>query len=188
MVQVRSSDHRSRCPINLSLEVLGDSWSLLVIRDMTFGNVRHFRELLRAQEGISSNILADRLKKLVAHGLITAADDPTHKQKTIYSLTEMGIALVPVFVQLGTWGRTFLPASDELSIRLEVLAQGGPPMWDDLMDELRELHLGEPTPQKAGPTVRERMEAAYDTLTKAAAPVGPATSGQEFIHVDFRGF
>src|SRR5947208_9221389 len=102
MVQVESRDHRSQCPINLSLEVLGDSWSLLIIRDLTFGNVRHFRELLRAQEGISSNILADRLKKLVANGLITAADDPTHKQKTIYSLTEMGIALVPVFVPLGT--------------------------------------------------------------------------------------
>jgi len=61
-------DHRSGCPINLSLEVIGDSWSLVIIRDLVYGNARHFRELLRSEEGISSSILADRLKKLVAQG------------------------------------------------------------------------------------------------------------------------
>ena len=80
---------RSGCPINLTLEVLGDKWSLLIIRDIMFGNRRHFRELLtRSEEGISSNILADRLKTLLEQGIITRDDDPTHKQKGIYSLTE----------------------------------------------------------------------------------------------------
>jgi DNA-binding HxlR family transcriptional regulator len=75
---------RSGCPINLSLEVLGDKWSLLIIRDMMFGNRRHFRELLnKSEEGISSNILSDRLKTLLDEGIITRADDPTHKQKGI---------------------------------------------------------------------------------------------------------
>ena len=69
---------RSGCPINLSLEVIGDRWSLLVIRDIIFGNRRHFRELLtRSEEGISSNILADRLKTLMEQGILTRADDPT---------------------------------------------------------------------------------------------------------------
>src|SRR3984893_16386006 len=69
---------RSGCAINLTLEVIGDKWSLLVIRDMIFGNRRHFRELLtNSQEGISSNILADRLKTLLDPGIITWADDPT---------------------------------------------------------------------------------------------------------------
>jgi DNA-binding HxlR family transcriptional regulator len=157
-------DHRSECPINLSLEVLGDSWSLLIIRDVMFGNVRHFRELLRAQEGISTNVLADRLKKLVAHGLISAAADPTHKQKTVYSLTEMGIALVPALVQLAAWGRRFLPASDELSVRIEVLERGGPPMWDDFMDELRRIHLGQDAGSRRGPSVHTQQQTAYDAL------------------------
>ncbi len=71
---------RSGCPINLTLEVVGDKWSLLIIRDMMFGNRRHFRELLtKSEEGISSNILADRLKTLLDQGIITWADDPSHK-------------------------------------------------------------------------------------------------------------
>src|SRR5256885_1038716 len=73
-------DFKSGCPINLTLEVLGDRWSLLIIRDMMFGNRRHFRELLtRSEEGIASNILAARLKVLVERGILNKADDPTHK-------------------------------------------------------------------------------------------------------------
>jgi DNA-binding HxlR family transcriptional regulator len=168
MAQVTRSgeerEHRSGCPINLSLEVLGDAWSLLIIRDLMFGSARHFRELLRSEEGISTNILADRLRKLVARGLITASDDPTHKQKTVYSLTEMGIELVPVLVRLGAWGRRFLPASDELSIRIEVLERGGPTMWEAFMDELRRSHLGLDTRSRPGPSVHEQLEAAYEEL------------------------
>src|ERR1700704_979352 len=67
-----NDDQRSGCPINLTLEVVGDKWSLLIIRDMIFGNRRHFRELLtQSEEGIASNILADRLKRLVEQGIIT---------------------------------------------------------------------------------------------------------------------
>src|SRR5271156_2949194 len=88
--------HRSGCPINLTLEVLGDRWSLLILRDMIFGGARRFRELLRSQERIASNILADRLRTLVEAGLLTRSGDPSHKQKAIYSLTEKAIALVPV--------------------------------------------------------------------------------------------
>jgi DNA-binding HxlR family transcriptional regulator len=80
--------HRSGCPINLSLEVFGDKWSLLILRDMIFGGCRHFRELLSgSQEGIASNILASRLKSLVEMGILSKRDDATHKQKVIYSLT-----------------------------------------------------------------------------------------------------
>ena len=69
------SDIRSGCPINLTLETLGDRWSLIVIRDMMFGNRRHFRVLLNeSEEGIASNILADRLKRLVEAGLLSKAD------------------------------------------------------------------------------------------------------------------
>ncbi|MGE6780988.1 winged helix-turn-helix transcriptional regulator [Ensifer adhaerens] len=155
-------DMRSGCPINLSLEVFGDKWSLLIIRDMIFGGKRHFRELLRSQEGISSNILADRLKMLVEQRMLTKRDDPTHKQKAIYSLTEMTIALVPIMAQLGAWGRRYLPVSEELSIRAELMEDGGPALWDRFMDELRHDHLG--TPLEGPPRVRATLQAAYEEV------------------------
>ncbi|CAN7158947.1 winged helix-turn-helix transcriptional regulator [Ensifer adhaerens] len=160
-------DMRSGCPINLSLEVFGDKWSLLIIRDMIFGGKRHFRELLRSQEGISSNILADRLKMLVEQGMLTKRDDPTHKQKAIYSLTEMTIALVPIMAQLGAWGRRYLPVSEELSIRAELMENGGPALWDRFMDELRHDHLG--MPLDGPPRVRATLQAAYEEVVARKA-------------------
>jgi DNA-binding HxlR family transcriptional regulator len=75
------------------------------MHDMTFGDRRHYRELLsKSEEGISSNILADRLKILVDRGIMTKVDDPTHKHKAIYSLTEQGIALLPILAPMGAWG------------------------------------------------------------------------------------
>ena len=92
---------RSGCPINLTLEALGDRWSLIVIRDLMFGDRRHFLELLtRSEERIASNILADRLTRLEKAGLVSRRADPSHKQKVIYSLAEASIALVPL---LPTW-------------------------------------------------------------------------------------
>lgn len=158
------SDVRSGCPINLSLELFGDRWTLLVLRDVIFADARHFRELLAGPERISSNILADRLATLVEHGLLTRSGDPTHKQKVTYSLTEKAIQLVPVFAQLAQWGVAHRPAADEFAARTSVLSRGGPELWEQFMDELREAHLG-PRARRAarpdGPTVRERMAAAY---------------------------
>ncbi|MDZ4310726.1 MAG: helix-turn-helix domain-containing protein [Cypionkella sp.] len=158
-------DHRSGCPINLSLEVFGDKWTLLILRDMIFGNRCHFRELLLgSQEGISSNILADRLKSLMALGMLTRADDPTHKQKGIYCLTEMSIGLVPIMAHLGAWGSKWLPVSEELSIRAILLEDGGPPMWEQFMSELRAEHLGTSPPVGQVPSVRAKLQAGYQAV------------------------
>jgi DNA-binding HxlR family transcriptional regulator len=157
--------HRSSCPINLSLEVFGDKWSLIILRDMIFGGRRHFRELLLGSlEGISSNILADRLKSLMALGLLTRTGDPTHKQKGIYSLTEMAIQLVPIMAHLGAWGSKWLPVSEELSIRAKLLEEGGPEMWEEFMAELRVEHLGTPPPPGQRPAVRARLQAGYEAV------------------------
>lgn len=155
--------HRSGCPINLSLEVFGDKWSLLILRDMIFGGRRHFREMLNlSDEGIASNILASRLKKLVALGMLTKRDDPSHKQKAIYSLTEASIQLVPVMAALGTWGSDWLPVSEELSIRARVLGDGGPELWERFMADLRVEQLGEaPVDASDGPSVRDELQTAY---------------------------
>jgi DNA-binding HxlR family transcriptional regulator len=156
---------RSGCPINLTLETLGDRWSLIVIRDVMFGNRRHYRDLLNnSQEGIASNILADRLKKLTEAGLLSASPDPAHRQKTVYSLTEPAIQLVPLLAQMGAWGRRFTPATRELSIRAQLLEEGGPEMWDAFMTELRSLHLGAPPPERS--TIRELTEAYLAALAE----------------------
>ncbi|MBO3758883.1 helix-turn-helix domain-containing protein [Ciceribacter sp. L1K22] len=154
-------EHRSGCPINLTLEVLGDRWSLIVIRDVMFGNRRHFREILRnSEEGIASNILADRLKRLVESGMLTREDDPSHRQKALYSLTEMSIALVPLLAEMGAWGRRFRPVSEDLAIRAELLENGGRSFWNEFMDELRDLHLGKPLPA-GNPSALARLTDAY---------------------------
>src|ERR1700732_1583550 len=112
---------RSGGPINLTLEMLGDRWSLIVIRDVMFGNRRHYRELLNlSEEGIASNILADRLKRLGGKCPVSKRDDPTHKQKAIYSLTEPAIQLVPLLALMGAWGRKHTEVSPELSVRAEL--------------------------------------------------------------------
>jgi DNA-binding HxlR family transcriptional regulator len=159
-----NSEIRSGCPINLTLEVLGDRWSLIIIRDLMFGNRRHYRELLnQSEEGIASNVLADRLKRLTEAGLIARANDPSHKQKGIYSLTEPAIQLVPLLAQMGAWGRRHRPASEELSIRAEILEKGGPKMWDAFMSELRSVHLGAP---RRGKSVFDQLQSAYEMAVK----------------------
>ena len=140
-----SNAPRSYCPINLSLEIFGDTWTLLVLRDMMFGGKRHFREFLESDEHISSNILADRLARLVDNGVLTKSDDPTHKQKAIYSLTDKGIALLPVVVQIGSWGSRWVPEAKKLDpgarkVVREIQA-GGPDAWAKRMDELRAEHV-----------------------------------------------
>ncbi len=89
---------RSGCAINAAVEVLGDAWSLIVLRDIVFGDRRHFREpLTQNEEGIASNILADRLRRLVAEGLLTRGRRSPRARVT-YTLTEAGIQTAPVMV------------------------------------------------------------------------------------------
>ena len=154
--------YRSGCPINLTLEVLGDSWSLIVLRDIMFGDRRSYRELLaKSEEGIASNVLSARLKHLVSTGLLTRAADPTHRQRVLYSLTESSIELVPVMAALGAWGRKHLPATPTLSARARALEEGALPLWAAFMDELRVRHLGASISVDS-PTALEQLAAAYE--------------------------
>jgi DNA-binding HxlR family transcriptional regulator len=142
---MRTNEPRSHCPINLSLEIFGDAWTLLVLRDVMFAGKRHFRELLQSDEQISSNILADRLARLVENGVLTKSDDPTHKQKAIYSLTEKGIALLPIIVQIGAWGSCWIADAKKLDTRarraVREIQEEGPRGWAKRMNDLRAEHL-----------------------------------------------
>src|SRR5919109_2787507 len=133
--------HRSLCPINLALEVFGDRWTLLIVRDLMFAGKRHFRELLQSDERIASNILADRLAMLVEQGIVTRTGDPSHKQKAVYSLTEKGIALLPILAQIGIWSRRYRPVTEESAATAARLEEGGPALWEEIAAELRQTHL-----------------------------------------------
>ncbi|WP_300073806.1 helix-turn-helix domain-containing protein [uncultured Ruegeria sp.] len=163
---------RSGCPINLATEALGDRWSMVLLRDIIFGNQRTFRAILdNSLEGIATNILAARLKMLLAEEFLTAASDPSHKQRTIYSLTEKSIALVPALIALGAWGRAFLPTTPELSAPNKVLAEGGQQLQEVFMDELRERHLGQLFVHE-GPRPSTLLQEAYEAARADAVKFG----------------
>jgi len=131
-------DYRSTCPISTALELVGDRWTLLVIRDLMFAGKRHFREFLKSEEGISSNVLADRLNSLVEDGIVTRRDDPTHAQKAIYSLTDKGLNLLPVLLAMSAWAQKYHPRTR----RPEAvdLVRRGPKSLKQLDAQLRRRH------------------------------------------------
>jgi len=98
-----SAKRRSGCPLNASVEMLGDRWSLLIIRDMMLLGRRTFKEFLDSYERPATNILADRLRKLEAFGIISIERDPSDGRKLIYHLTPKGIDLAPVLTEMVLW-------------------------------------------------------------------------------------
>jgi DNA-binding HxlR family transcriptional regulator len=136
-----SGKQRSACPINLALEVLGDRWTLLIVRDMMFAGKRHFREFLGSEEGMSSRTLADRLSSLQQHGTITRHDDPTHGLKTVYRLTAVGVSLLPVVVSLGVWGLENCDADPEAGKTAIQLHKGGPAAIRRLQEQMLSDHV-----------------------------------------------
>ncbi len=102
-MKARCVSPRSRCPINLALEIFGDRWSLLIVRDLMFKGLRTFNEFAASGEGIASNILTDRLAKLEGAGILTRRPDPDDARRIRYRLTEKGIDLTPVLVEIVLW-------------------------------------------------------------------------------------
>jgi len=99
----KASARRSGCPISIALEMLGDAWSLLIVRDLMFKDKRSYNEFLQGDEGIASNILADRLRRLEAAGIVDKRADPSDARRYIYRLSAKGIDLAPVLVELVLW-------------------------------------------------------------------------------------
>jgi DNA-binding HxlR family transcriptional regulator len=101
----------SGCPIDYALEIFGDRWSLLVLRDLLVRRKRHFREMMESDEGIASNILAARLKKLEGWGLIARALDPANRRQVVYAPTAKAKELIPVLVEIAIWSAKHDPAT-----------------------------------------------------------------------------
>jgi DNA-binding HxlR family transcriptional regulator len=103
MPRSSASAPRSGCPISIALELFGDPWSLLIVRDLMFKGINTFGGFAAAGEGIASNILADRLSRLELTGIITKAGDPTDARRFVYRLTAKGVGLAPMLVELVLW-------------------------------------------------------------------------------------
>ena len=133
------NERRSDCPISLSLELFGDRWTLLVIRDLMFKNRREFREFLGAEEGIASNVLADRLRRLTDAGIVTKTQHPGDARRSIYRLTQKGVELAPILIEIVLWAarheRTAAPAEELAQLR-DNPAQ--------VIESIRRAHVGEP--------------------------------------------
>jgi DNA-binding HxlR family transcriptional regulator len=98
---------RSDCPVNFALELFGDKWTFLIIRDMMFKNKHYYGEFLLSEEKIATNILADRLSLLELSGIIIKKGDPEHRSKFIYKLSQKGIDLLPVLVEVIMWSAKY---------------------------------------------------------------------------------
>jgi DNA-binding HxlR family transcriptional regulator len=109
---------RSGCPLNATVEMLGDRWSLLIIRDMMLRGFQSYKEFLECYEGIATNVLADRLRKLVAHGIISREPDPCDGRKRIYLLTPKGLDLAPVLTEMVLWAASHEEAENEPLVKM----------------------------------------------------------------------
>jgi len=98
---------RSGCPISFSLDLIGDKWTLLVLRDLVFGRKKYFRDFLASSEKIATNILANRLKSLESAAIITRRPDPEHARQVIYAITEKGLDLIPLLIDMIEWGAKY---------------------------------------------------------------------------------
>jgi DNA-binding HxlR family transcriptional regulator len=101
---MKRPDNKSSCPINFTVEAFGDTWSLLIIRDIAALGKRTFGEFLESEERIGPSVLADRLAHLEAKGVITKKTDAADKRRVIYSLTESGMSVLPIVYEYATWG------------------------------------------------------------------------------------
>ena len=117
---------RSSCPINFALETFGDPWSLLIIRDMVYFGKKTYGEFLESEEGMVTNILASRLARLEQQGLLIKQPCPSDKRKEEYALTEKGLDLIPVLVEMANWSAQHDPQT------------GAPPAWIALVKAQRE--------------------------------------------------
>src|SRR5436305_9608703 len=121
---------RSDCPINFALETFGDPWSLLIIRDIVYFGKRTYGEFLESEEGMATNVLASRLARLEHQGVLVKTPSPSDKRKEEYVLTEKGLDLIPVLVELADWSAEHDPRT------------AAPAAWIALMRADREKMIG----------------------------------------------
>ncbi|PJZ25231.1 HxlR family transcriptional regulator [Leptospira hartskeerlii] len=120
-----NKNNRSHCPIVFALDIFGDKWSLLVLRDLIFKDKRFFKEFLESEERIATNILSDRLEQLEFAGLISKRSDETNRKRYIYSPTRKSLDLIPVILEIIKWSAKYDPKTETPADFLEQAALPG---------------------------------------------------------------
>ena len=128
--------NRSECPLSCSLDIWGDKWSLLIIRDLVFYKKKTYGEFLQSDEKIATNILANRLKLLEESGILLKKDNPVNKVKNIYELTGKGIGLVPMLLEAYIWADENLEIPQEFRERIQKIKKDKQQFTDSLIAEL----------------------------------------------------
>lgn len=134
---IETSKKRSGCPLSCSLDVFGDKWSLLIIRDFIIYKKSTYNDFLKSEEGIATNILASRLKVLEENGIIEKSVHPDSKAKKLYKLTAKGIDLLPIIMEIYTWSDKYLSMPSDIRALIAEAKQDKGKFVEQLMEELR---------------------------------------------------
>ncbi|WP_100616351.1 winged helix-turn-helix transcriptional regulator [Confluentibacter citreus] len=132
---------RSHCPINYTLEHFGDKWSLLILRDLMFKEKRHYNEFLESDEKVSTSVLGDRLKMLEENEIITKGEDDVKKSRIKYSLTEKGIKMLPVLVEMIIWGGFYDDKTEAGKVFLAQATKNRDYLISQIREKLEKEHL-----------------------------------------------
>lgn len=139
---IQGSIERDICPIGLAADLIGDKWSLVILRDISILSRRNFNQLFKQNlEGISSGTLAKRLKRLMDIGLLTVSNDQAHSQKKLYCLTESAIQFIPIIFNLAHWADTHHQASQIFVKPIEAYLGDDKGLIDNFLKGLRQIHL-----------------------------------------------
>ncbi len=130
---------RSDCPISSALDIVGDKWSLLIIRDIALQGKHTYNEFLKSEEGIATNVLADRLSMLEAFGILAKEDHPVSKAKIFYKLTEKGQDLLPVLMEIILWSDKYLEIAPQAKEFAKMLRNDKEAILNQMTSSLKKL-------------------------------------------------
>ena len=134
---MKRANGKSHCPINFGLETFGDPWSLLIVRDIVYFGKHTFKEFLASEEAIAPSVLSARLTQLEAAGILTASPDPADRRRVAYTLTETGLALIPILVEIAIWSARVDPQTEAPIDWIEMVAANRPEMLARITDTVR---------------------------------------------------
>ena len=130
---------RSDCPVSSSLEIWGDKWSLLIIRDLLYAKGCTYGDFLKSPEGIATNILASRLQSLEENKMIEKLDHPDSKAKVLYRLTQKGIDLLPIMIEIHLWADKYFTLADDKKAMSKAIKKDKPGFIKASMKELKKV-------------------------------------------------
>lgn len=134
---MKGSEKRSDCPISSSLDILGDKWSLLIVRDLMLYTNRTYGDFIKSEEKIATNILANRLQILEDNGIIIKLPYPDNKVKWLYKLSPKGVDLIPAVIEIALWGGKYLSNADQYPPFLTQVKKNKTKFVKNIMDKLR---------------------------------------------------